>query len=86
MIEAYIQKQKADESEDDSSNRQETMGEDVSNLGGYPFQQNFDAASCYTIGSQKQNNKNLFICGLTPQQIRELKAAKTNMEATLQNL
>jgi hypothetical protein len=37
MIEAYIQKQKADESEDDSSNRQETMGEEVSNLGGYPF-------------------------------------------------
>jgi hypothetical protein len=66
MIETYIQKQRADGSEDDSSVRQETMGEEMSNLGSYPFQQNFDAASCYTIGSPKQNNKNLFICGLTP--------------------
>ena len=85
MIEAYIQKQHMDGSEDDSSNRQETM-EDMSNLGGYPIQQNFEAASCYTIGSRNQSKKNFFICGLTPQQIKELKAAKTNMEATLQNL
>jgi hypothetical protein len=56
----------------------------------YQNSQNIDVMSCYTIGNnsggKNSRDKNMFICGLTPQQIKELKTAKTNMEAKINSL
>lgn len=78
MIEKYIKQQQAQGSDEDYSQRQETVT--YSEMSPPP---NFDVHSCYTVGGQENKSKNMFICGLTPTQIRDLKEAKQTMEAKI---